>query len=470
MKHIGYFIFMIAVAVLTACSESKSDDTSYLTVEPEVLTFPAQGGSGTFKISCNTKWTITIPENKGIWITTTSGTGDRELQISVPATVITKETETRLVIKSADNRVANLVIRQEGTLLTGGTLAVTNRNNVLFGGKAGDVDSLQIVCNIPWKLYGPDWLEASKDGKKWTTLSPSRAVLEGGDFASETQLTDKVLLRTKLSNTEEDNYQGMLKLAPAYDNTAEIVELGTAQLGRHTAAANMVVVLANDIACDWKYGLDVTKIYYYMSDHFINTQTETIEEWDGYTEPDYVNGWEGLEENTLYYLYVLGVDASEGYYHYTYNAYQTFSSKDQPIAKIQNVNYDGGKWTWSTKMNSNCVLYAMWKTYNNGLFDFTNGMLGWFLNQMMHNEGYEGEDKDYIIYNKDQNLSWAIDYHIQLVTWGAGGNGNHMSGVIDRYLSTDHYQAPTRAEGNRIHAVSAPRDIEAFKNAFIRIK
>ena len=470
MKHVSYLCILFFFSVLLiSCSEKSSDETSYLTVTPETISFPASGGSESFKISCNTSWSITIPEGSSIWITTTNGTGDRELQISLPATKNVKETELRLLIKSADNRVANLVVKQEGMLLTGGTLDVTNHMNVLFGGNAHDMDSVQILCNIPWKVYGPEWLEASIDGKKWTTLSSTRAMIEGGSFISEENVTELLLLRTKSTNTEEDNYQGTLKLAPAYDNTADIVELGTAQLGRHYAAANSLTVLANELVCDFKCGLDVTKIYFHISDHMINTQTEAIE-WDGYTLPNYINSWDELEEDHIYYLYVLGKDAANGYYNMTYNGYQTLSSKNQAIASIQNVNYDGSKWTWATKMNSNCVLYAMWKTYNEDYFDYTDGMLAWFLSYMMHNHGYEGEDKEYCMYTADITYSWKLDYHMQLVTWGAGGNGNHLAGVIDRYRSIDHYQAPNRAASRHIHAVSAPRDIDAFKKAFVRIK
>ena len=319
-----------------------------------------------------------------------------------------------------------------------------------------------MLSSVPWKLYGPDWLEVW-DGSRWLELSPSRAVIERGTSDPDGDFVEKVLLRAKYDNNNEDMRESQIKLVPAYDNTADVADISAIQLGRHHVLPNRMIALATELACDWKCGLDVSYIACYLSDHQLNWDAEASQmDWER-SETSYVVGWTDLKENSMYYLYTIGYDnAGESYQHYvSFN--MTASSQNQAIAYIQNVNYNGTKWTWDTKMNSYCKAYMMWASYDEEYFNLTDGIIAWF----MDNESRKDNKTEEISYNSiDNNFWWELNGHLQIVTQGVGHDGNKAAGVIDRYRSIDYFQAPIR----RAHFYSVPIDKDIFKNSFIRIK
>ena len=140
-KLFFYLATFFAAFILIACSESKADD-SYLNVDPGTLTFSAEGGTGNFTIKSNTNWSISM-DNSNIQVSPTNGTGDQTVQVTVPASKDIQQKETKLMIKTNNGAVIrNLNVIQEGYLLTGGTLKVTNHSNYLMmNGAKEDLDS-----------------------------------------------------------------------------------------------------------------------------------------------------------------------------------------------------------------------------------------------------------------------------------------------------------------------------------------
>lgn len=469
MKSSNYLFVFFLFSLFTACSESSTENT-YLNVDPSVITIPAEGGRAVVQVSSNTSWTITS-DQPDIWISPNSGTGDREVQVSIGKSKSAKQTEIRLVVKSQDGSIVrNVNVQQEGIFLSGATLTVTNHGNMFpFAGTAGDVDSLMILSNLPWQVKGPEWIEAY-NGSRWVALSPDRATVQGGVLVNEGTQTATLLLRTAKKNDQEESLVDKIILSPTYDNIGSPLEIIIQQLGKHQVSPNMVITLASELATDWKCGSEVDYFIYYLSDRVFSDDeltTEIISKWD-VSKPNYINGWDELKENTLYYIYTIGVDKNNNYVGSRYTAYSTQTSQNQPIATISNVSYANSKWSWSVKRNSFCEGFVQWKMTNSDLFDYNTGILAWLLNDILHDEESQ---KDMLYYHSDISDSWETPYHIQLLTWGLGANTNRMSNVLDRYRSKDHYESASR--GNYTTSLpkgqSVKKDIDSFKKSLIRI-
>ncbi len=470
-KSVYTLLLIFSICFLFACSENGTTEDIYLTVSPSVVTIPSEGGSGEFIVSSNTSWTITT-DRPDIWISPISGTGDREVKVSIGRSQSAKQTEERLVIKSKDGSIVrNVSIQQEGILISGAILAVTNHGNILpFSGNVGDIDSLMILSNIPWQIKGPEWIEAY-NGNRWVALSPNRATVQGGADAGEGNSTTKLLLRTAKQNQEEESLEDKIILSPTYDDLDMQSEIKVMQLGKHFVAPNNTIILASEIATDWKCGSDVECFVYLLSDHLLSDDemsTEAISSWS-YSLPDYVNGWSDLKEETMYYIYAFGIDKDNKYVASTITGFSTQTSKDQPLAAIKDVSLSNSIWSWNIVKNNFCNGYTLWKTTNTDWFNYSTGILAWFLNDMMHDET---QMSDFKYYSSDIKDSWETPYHILLLTWGWGTNTNKTSNILDRYCSKDYYESETRSfdKSSTIKSHAVKKDVFAFRNNIVRIK
>lgn len=473
MKKGQLIVLSIITLVAISCSEKSSSDT-YLNIEPNTLTFTAEGGNANFSISSNTDWSITT-DNENIQISPRSGKGDQNIQVNVPSSTDIQQKEIRLMIKTNDGSVVrNLTIIQEGYLLTGGTLKVTNHSNYLiFNGVANDIDSLVILSNGPWELRGPEWIEAY-NGNRWLALSPTRAVISGNAMieSSEARSTT-ILIRTASANDQELELNDLLTVSQPYSGDMK-VEITVVQLGKHAVASNMYVPLATGIATDWKCGSSVKKILsrlfeYELSETELETElnADNIDSWL-VSAPEEIVSWSDLQENTSYWLYTLGLD-SDGLYHFTYHIQvSTASSENQAIASFKNVNYDGTKWYFEIDMNEYCKGFFLWKMMNPDTFYFSDEIIAWFFSYRMHDNELT---KEHPMYRTFEHGEITTDNHIQLITWGVGQDGVRMSGVISRYRSIDYYE--TRGLGHNEDAprsMSVPKDILFSEKSFIKIK
>lgn len=470
MKSSNYLITLSLITLLSACSENSSEDI-YLNVDPSAITIPSEGGHTEFYVSSNTSWSISS-EEPDIWISPNSGTGDREVQVSLRRSQSAKQREVRLVVKSQDGSIVrNVIVQQEGVFLSGATLTVTNHNNLLpFAGIAGDVDSLMILSNLPWQVKGPEWIEAY-NGSRWVALSPNRATVQGGTDAKEGTQTTTLLLRTSKKNDQEESLVDKIILTPTYDDLDIQLEMNILQLGKHRVSPNITVCLASEIATDWKCGSDVDYFACYLSDRIYSDNelnSDIISKWD-ISKPDYINGWDGLKENTMYYIYSVGIDKNNNYVSSSYTAYSTQTSQNQPIANISDVSFADSKWSWRITRNSFCNGYIQWGTTNSEFFDYNTGILAWFITDILHDEASQ---KDMLYYYSDMTDTWETPYHIQLLTWGIGANTNKLSYVLDRYRSKDYFSSTTRdfIPSSLPKGQTVKKDIEDFRKNVIRIR
>ena len=465
MKNVRIILLLCIVAVVAACSESKSDNDS-LSVSAEVINFPAEGGSATFQISCTTSWSV-VCDNEAIWLSQTQGKGDCEIEIAMGATTSVKATENHIMVRADNGATRNILIKQAGELLSGTTLSVTNKNiYIAFGGKAHDEDSMMVMTNTSWVLYGPEWLEAYYDGK-WVTLSTTTAKVKGD---VENSLTVTVKLRTAKALDQIDDVFDELYIKPSYnENMGEKFQV--CQLGKHSATPNVSVALAHGMACDWKVGIEVTDIYYKLTKEVIPASeitVEAIQKWKQ-AKPTTLNSWRNLDANTCYYLYSAG-SANGTVKHYNSTYCITPSESNQALAPISNVVKKGDSWNYTVRPGSNCKAYVKLTTTNSTYFDDFDAALAWRINRLMHNDATTNK---FPLYSKA--LSWT--YHspdpLLIVTWGLGQSENRMSGLISRYLTSEHNSAPNRSmmlESDGPDERCEPIDMEEFERSVTIIK
>ncbi len=462
MKNLrNILIILTAIPFLMACSEKSSSDDLQLIVSPEQIAIPWEGGSTTFAISSNCNWSITC-DNPDLIVTPTSGNGDVTITVTAERNTMPTDVTTRLTIRATNGSVVrNVTVTQSGMLIQGGTLRVVNHANLIyFGGAVGEADSLEILANVPWKLYGPEWLEASLDGKKWTALSLSRATISGGNYISEPSV-DVVLLRTKERNDSEYDQNESLTLKQDYD-TGDNYEMQAIQLGAHRVAPNIETSMATSIATDWKIGAKVVEFYRTISNHELTADEYTPEKvlkW-GKGAPDDVTAWGNLKENTQYYIATVGVDADGNWFSCNQVSYMTQSSQNQAIADLVDIRNEGNFWHIGYRMNSLCKMFYRWVTTNTKRFTQSDAMVGWFM--------YSDIRKQSAMIS-DGYVEFTVDVPFMYVTWAAGHDGNQLASVLSRFCSQDYNPAPSRTNHeNEISEESASK--EELMNAFIRIK
>lgn len=455
------FIALTAIVFLTACSEKSSSDDTFLTVSPEQITIPWEGGSATFDISSNTNWTI-VSDNPALTVSPTSGKGDATVTVKAERNTMATDITTHLAIRATNGGVVrNVTVTQSGMLLQGGTLRVTNHANyIYFGGNTGEPDSLVVLANVPWKLYGPDWLEASVDGKRWTALSPTRATMSGGSYITDPKV-ETIQLRTVKSNDSEYDLNDLLTLKQDYDS-GDSYEMTAIQLGAHHVAPNDNITMATSIATDWKGGSKVVEFYRTCSNHELTADEytqEKVTKW-GKSKLSDVTAWGKLKENTQYYISTVGVDANGEWVSWNQVSCMTGSSENQAIANLVDIKNEGTSWHIGYQMNSFCKLFYRWATTNTNRFTQNDAMVAWFMHRDIPNSNG-------II--SDGYIEFTINVPFLFVTWAAGHNGNKMASVLSRFCSEDYQPAPSRIntkEGMVEENVSK----DELMNSFIRIK
>lgn len=483
MKHFRHFTIFAFISLFAMSCSEDSNKLSELEVSPTELSFTSEGGIASFEVIYDGNWTVSS-DYSAMGLSPTKGYGRQKISVIMPASASINQQHYTIVVKPDGGTPANVTVTQAGQFISGDvTMQITNYEGMIsFGGKSGDTDSLRVLSNTPWQLYGPDWLEAW-NGSRWVTLSLERAMLQGDKTTNQdAEGTTIVRLRTKSSNEDEDNRMADLVLKPAYTGTDAQVTLAAVQLGLHFAVPNFIVSLADGVACDFECGSAVTSVGAYLSDHIL-AESENPD-WL-ILEPNYVYYEDCLNENTPYYMYSFGADKNNRSLYTCAVEISTGSSKNQALAEIVNPQFDSNTFvqTWDVKMNSYCKGYRQWATTHDFYFDYPDIMLAWYFGIMSYDEEHLNE---YPIYTEDLSFTWDIggNYHVQIITWGAGQDGNKMASLISRYNSENDEEESESAPARRLVSRNAnptpkgygngrgamPIDFKRIRKAFKRIK
>lgn len=457
-KYVICFSLLAVVALLSACSESSSEQT-YLDVDKTTIIIPAEGGTETLRISSNSSWSIRT-DNPNLSISPMSGSGNADVKVSLPGTWDTKENSCRLTINTSDGAVIkNVVVTQRSKYLEGAIMKVTNHvKEITFGGEARHVDSLVILSNIPWQLKGPEWIEVY-NGTRWVALSPTKAVFNSGNDVKLDE-AHTVQLRTLARNESDDNMVGTLSLTPIYEGDTSF-EIEAVQLGRYGVVPDRVLNMCHSIACAyWKVGVGVDRFAAQMTNSEFTDEELTDEE---------VNSWEiwdldevcsvgGLEAGREYFIYTAGIDKN-GKYHLNHRVIKTQPNVNQANVAIENVEFDGNRLAWDTKMNEYCAGYL--QIAINNLMDASDALLA-FLLYSNNQEVPRYQESGHFVLRTDNKDA-------QILTWGIAKGSNTLSGLLGRYKTHYYNSAPAR---NGAQAVPVLKKVsnEDLKNAIIDVQ
>lgn len=119
-----YMIFLLALLVVTACSESGDIDdiiiikekiqgiVSTLMVDVSSMDFESSGGSKELRITSNTKWSITKPD----WcsLSSTTGSGDATIVVTAEENTSTEQRTGSIVITGVGANPVTVQIKQSG--------------------------------------------------------------------------------------------------------------------------------------------------------------------------------------------------------------------------------------------------------------------------------------------------------------------------------------------------------------------
>ena len=100
------FVCLALVLMLQACHEDP-----YLTVSPDSLSFPQDGGSQTVRISANYAWTASV-SGSGFSVSPASGEGDATLTVTASAASATDVLSGTLTVQS-EGLLASVKLSQE---------------------------------------------------------------------------------------------------------------------------------------------------------------------------------------------------------------------------------------------------------------------------------------------------------------------------------------------------------------------
>lgn len=453
-KLVTNAILALILLSLAACEEKTNSAT--LEVSPTTLHFESKGGTQVFHITSDTQWSISTPE-PNIWISPTSGYGDKDVQVGVAATTNPAAVTVMLMVQTDDGSVTrNVQVEQDGVLESGEILTVTNNTHITFEGAAHSTDSLTIISNVPYEMTGPEWVEVNTKGG-FAALSRTVPVTGSGSV--------DLKIRAASRNDSETDRQDVITLCK--NLTGELkIDIPVTQLGRHRVQPNMMVPLANALATDWKCGSDVTQFHvklYEGQPDVSSITTEDVAKWT-IGKPGSLTSWSNLKENTAYYITTVGLDEAGGYYSVNSLGTMTRSGQQQALAAISNVANDGTKWTWATTMNEYCTAYFVWCSTNKNYFSSSDAAMAWRFNALLHGANAE----KYPVVQKNTTWSSKGTSDIQIITWGVSGSST-TSGLIGRYKTAE---AASRQQ-QRQHDIScemSPIDMETFRQSFIRIK
>ena len=417
------FLFLLCAFFTLSCEDKT--ESAELTVEPELLSFPAEGGAMYFNVTSTADWTITTDE-PNIWIEPRNGgTGTTKVQVGLSATQSSTQKFCILVVQTRDGSATrNVRVEQAGVLSEGNLLSVSNHSNyIIFGGQAQDLDSLTIVSNGTWAITGPDWLEVSTVGGHYSALSATVPITGSGSM--------NLLIRTRSEWREEYDNAGNIRVSDAYGSTDD-VELPALQLGRRRVHPAQIVPQTDCMATSWKCGVDVVGFYCHISEENHTTgATPDLSKWT-YSEPGYINGWTGLKPNTLYYIGTIGMDANGEAFSVHDLGTMTRSEENMALASIANLQYDGTQWTWDVTPDQNTNIYYIWGT-SAGL-NYDDGLMGWFFFNFLHKSDFGGET----IMERNEASQWRLplESDFQVLTWAVPKGSTELASHISRAVGT----------------------------------
>ena len=303
-----------------------------------------------------------------------------------------------------------------------------NLSEVILTAEENDDQELTIASTSPWALAGgADWLHVS---------------------ATSGSGTSTIKLATKSINNSSNSRSTTLTITSGELSCEVLVKQEPGKVVNCTAEPTKVVALSNGIACNYKFGSQVS---FYIStlgekskgDCLTNDEIykKLLEEGKRNTPKEsYVSVWDGLNPQTEYNIYTIAFDKNGKPGDMLVNTIKTKSDKNQAYALITIDECNERNWIYTTTITAYCTKYyhMSWSapTEEGALIDKPDVYLAWLLKDKnassdplqlaVQSQGWHTE--------KDEE-----DAYVHVFTWGLDAN-NEYAGIIKRaYGNVDDY-------------------------------
>ncbi len=299
-----------------------------------------------------------------------------------------------------------------------------NLSEVILTAEENDDQELTIASTSPWALAGgADWLHVS---------------------ATSGSGTSTIKLATKSINNSSNSRSTTLTITSGELSCEVLVKQEPGKVVNCTAEPTKVVALSNGIACNYKFGSQVS---FYIStlgeksDFDCRTNDEIykklLEEGERNTPKEsYVSVWDGLNPQTEYNVYTIAFDKNGKPGDMLVKTIKTKSDKNQAYALITIDDFSEDNWIYTTTITAYCTKYyhMAWSapTADEAYINSPDVFLAWLLKD-------KNESSD-PLQLAVQSQAWHLerdkdDAYFQVFTWGLDAN-NELAGIIKRASTT----------------------------------
>ena len=295
-----------------------------------------------------------------------------------------------------------------------------NLSEVILTAEENDDQELTIASTAPWTLTGgADWLHVS---------------------ATSGSGSSTIKLATKSINNSSNSRSTTLTITSGELSCEVLVKQEPGKVVNCTAEPTKVVALSNGIACNYKFGSQVS---FYIStlgeksegDCLTNDEIykKLLEEGKRNTPKEsYVSVWDGLNPQTEYNIYTIAFDKNGKPGDMLVNTIKTKSDKDQAYVLISIDECNDRNWIYTTTITAYCTKYyhMAWSAPDEegALINKPDVYLAWLLKD----KNASSDPLPLAV----QSQGWHTkkneeDTCVHVFTWGLDAN-NEYAGIIKR--------------------------------------
>ena len=375
-KMKNFLFIIVAFFACISCEEKADMETLFL--DKTKLEFPQEGGSHTFHIDCTTGWTVITPYPEEISINPVSGEGSQDVTVSIRSNSFNNTVKWQVSVRADNGITKGLEVIQAGS--SGNTIICSN---VTLNGRSGSISTSSIITTEPLELWGtvnkgPEWLEASFNGKDWFSTS------KGFSGTGSTLL----YFRATSNNDETDDRVAIFKVTSTHNSE---VEFTVTQLGKNHNYPNVRATLPHAVAVDYEFGANVNSMFFLLTEKFLSydeLMDTPIEMWKGRTISDSTDvvlmSYDDLKENTLYHFYCFSFPGPYA----THFNFTTPPVRNNYKVNIESINSNNTDWKWETVKSPSVTQYCVWVTEDQELFNTSDVILAWKMKTNLHQEVY----------------------------------------------------------------------------------
>lgn len=323
-------LLLLSCIVLPSCK--KEDEPTLLNVNPTSISLESDAYSNaTVYLTCNDKWSVT---SKPDWVTVSSTSGEKNASLTISANSknTTEAPRKGRVEFKAGGVTATLDVSQAVDM----RLEV-NPSSVSLVSTANSTAVVNIVCSTDWTVTSkPDWVNISSTSGKGNTTMTITALSDNSTASVRT---------------------GRMEIKSANNTaTVEISQVASLESGCEVIISDEVILntsatfrLNFGSKASWMYGGYFPASSAGWSDDKIISELVNNHDAMNVKADMYLTDYD-LDPSTTYIQCFVSYTDEGKRGEVIRHKFTTPSSKDAPIASIEEVKYSSDYWYWVTKI------------------------------------------------------------------------------------------------------------------------